>query len=153
MLLGMFGLGSFEGGIALQGARVLAFDPRQIGVLFMVCSLVMVRVQIRVFSPMVSRAGFAHIVTPAFAAMAVGLLVLPYAAALAVVLALVGLVAAVSAFLIPMLAYRISSQADNAQGAALGKQTAAASPGEGLGSVTAGWLFGLALQAPCLAAR
>jgi MFS family permease len=39
-LLGMFGLGSFEVAIALQGARVLAFDPRQIGALFMVCSLV-----------------------------------------------------------------------------------------------------------------
>jgi hypothetical protein len=56
-----------------------------------------------------------------------------------------------SGILIPMLAYRISLQADNAQGAALGKQTAAASLGQGLGSVTAGWLFGLALQAPFLA--
>jgi MFS transporter, DHA1 family, multidrug resistance protein len=108
-------------------------------------------VQVLVFSPLVSRARFAHIVTPAFAAMALGLLALPFAAAFAVVLALVGLVAAGSGILIPMLAYRISLQADNAQGAALGKQTAAASLGQGLGSVTAGWLFGLALQAPFLA--
>ncbi len=147
-LLGMFGLGSFEVAVALQGARVLGFDPGRIGVLFMVCSLVMVLVQVLVFSPLAQRAGFGHIIAPAFAIMALSLLALPAAAAFSVVLALAGLFAAGSGILIPMLAYRVSLQAPGAQGAALGKQTAAASLGQGLGSAAGGWLFGLAAQAP-----
>jgi predicted MFS family arabinose efflux permease len=147
-LLGMFGLGSFEVAVALQGARVLGFDPGRIGVLFMVCSLVMVLVQVLVFSPLARRAGFGHIVAPAFVAMALGLLLLPVASAFSVVLTLAGLFAAGSGILIPMLAYRVSLQAHGAQGAALGKQTAAASLGQGLGSVAGGSLFGVAFQAP-----
>lgn len=148
VLLGLFGLGSFEVAIALQGAQVLGFDPWRIGVLFMACSLVMVLVQLLVFSPLVRRVGFAHIIAPAFGTMALGLLALLFVTGFSVVLLLVSLVAAGSAILIPMLAYRISLQATGAQGVALGKQTAAASLGQGLGSVGGGWLFGLAIGAP-----
>lgn len=148
VLLGLFGLGSFEVAIALQGAQVLGFDPWRIGVLFMTCSLVMVLVQLLLFSPLVRRVGFAHIIAPAFGAMALGLLALPFVTGFSVVLLLVSLVAAGSGILIPMLAYRISLQATGAQGAALGKQTAVASLGQGLGSVAAGWMYGLAIEAP-----
>lgn len=61
---------------------------------------------------------------------------------------LVGVFAAGAGILIPMLAYRVSLNAGPASGAALGKQTAAASLGQGLGSATAGWLYGIAIVAP-----
>lgn len=147
-LLGLFGLGSFEVAIALQGARVLDFDPARIGVLFIVCSVVMVLVQLLVFSPLVHRIGFTRVVAPAFAAMALGLVVLPLARGLPVMIALVSLVAAGSGILIPMLAYRTSLDAGARQGEALGRQTAVASLGQGLGSATAGGLFALQAEAP-----
>lgn len=147
-LLGMFGLGSFEVAIALHGAQALGLDPWGIGILFMVCSMVMVLVQVLVFSPLVRRTGFAFVVAPAFALMALGLLAFPFATTFALVVALTALVGAGSGILVPMLAYRVSLQAGGARGAALGRQTAAASLGQGLGSVAGGWLFGLAFLAP-----
>ncbi|ODU12184.1 MAG: hypothetical protein ABS91_02055 [Thiobacillus sp. SCN 64-35] len=51
------------------------------------------------------------------------------------------MVAGASGVLIPALAYLVSLAAGERQGAALGKQTAAASLGQALGSVAAGWLF------------
>ncbi len=147
-LLGMFGLGGFEVAIALQGKQVLGLDPLQIGFIFMECSLVMVLVQVLVFSPLAQRTGFRFIVTPAFLAMAVGVWLLPAVTELNWVMALVGLFAAGSGILIPMLAYRVSLDAGAAQGAQLGKQTAAASLGQGLGSAAGGWLYGIAIEAP-----
>lgn len=147
-LLGMFGLGSFEVALALHGAQVLGLDPWRIGVLFMVCSVVMVLVQVLVFSPLVRRLGFAQIAAPAFALMAMGLLVLPFASTFGVVATLVGLIAAGSAVVVPMLAYRVSLRAGRAQGSALGRQTAAASLGQGLGSAAAGGLYGITPETP-----
>lgn len=147
-LLGMFGLGAFEVAIALQGQQVLGLDPLQIGWMFMECSLVMVAVQVLVFSPLVRRAGFRLIIAPAFLAMAVGVGLLPSVGGSNWLALLVGLFAAGSGILIPMLAYRVSLNAGFAQGEELGKQIAAASLGQGLGSAAAGWLYGLAIEAP-----
>lgn len=147
-LLGMFGLGAFEVAIALQGKQVLGLDPLQIGLIFMECSLVMVAVQVLVFSPLVRRVGFRFIVAPAFLAMIVGVGLLPAVVDMNWIIVLVGLFAAGSGILIPMLAYRVSLEAGAAQGAALGKQTAAASLGQGFGSASAGVLYGIAIEAP-----
>ncbi len=147
-LLGMFGLGAFEVAIALQGQQVLGLDPLQIGLIFTECSLVMVAVQVLVFSPLARHTGFRFIVAPAFLAMAVGVGLLPLVSDPGWIMLLVGLFAAGSGILIPMLAYRVSLDAGPAQGAALGKQTAAAALGQGLGSATAGWLYGITLEVP-----
>ncbi len=147
-LMGMFGLGVFEVAIALQGQQVLGLDPLQIGLIFMECSLVMVAVQVLVFSPLVKRVGFQFIIAPAFLLMAVSVLLLPSVTDLNWLMLLVGLFAAGSGILIPMLAYCVSLNTDSAQGAQLGKQTAAASLGQGLGSAAAGWLFGIVIEAP-----
>ena len=147
-LLGMFGVGVFEVAITLQGQQVLGLDPLQIGLMFMECSLVMVAVQVLVFSPIARRVDFRFIIAPAFLAMAVGIGLLPLVIDLNWLILLVGLFAAGSGILIPMLAYRVSLDAGTAQGAELGKQTAAASLGQGFGSVAAGWLCGLTIEAP-----
>jgi len=147
-LLGMFGLGVFEVAIVLQGQQVLGLNPLQIGLIFMDCSLVMVVVQVLVFSPLVRNVGFRFIITPAFLAMAVSVGLLSVVTDLTWIMLLVGLFAAGSGILIPMLAYRVSLDASTAQGAELGKQTAAASLGQGLGSVAAGGLFSIAIGAP-----
>lgn len=147
-LVGMFGLGVFEVGIALRGSQALGLDPWRIGLMFMECSVVMALVQMLVFSPLARRVGFRFIVAPAFLIMAAGVGLAPFAPGMGWFALLVGLFAAGSGILIPMLAYRLSLDAGAAQGAALGKQTAAASLGQGLGSAAAGWLYGIASAAP-----
>lgn len=147
-LLVFFGLGSFEVGLTLLGQRNLGLDPSRIGIMFMECSLVMLVAQMLVFSPLARDYGGRHMIVPAFLVMAVGLGLLPVAAVFGVLLFLVGLVAAGAGILIPLLSYLVSLHGGASQGAALGKQTAAASLGQALGSATAGGLFGVTAAAP-----
>lgn len=147
-LLVMFGLGSFEVSLALQGQQVLNFGPSAIGWMFAECSLVMILVQSFGLAPLIQRLGGGGLLAPAFLAMAVGVGLLPYAANYPVLLLAVALVAAASGLLIPALAYLVSLAAGTAQGATLGKQTAIASLGQAVGSAAAGWLFGLFADAP-----
>jgi MFS family permease len=146
-LLVMFSLGSFEIGVALLGQQILNLAPSDIGIMFMECSLVMIAVQVLVLSPLLKRFG-RRLLAPASLAMAVGVGLIPDTANYPVLLMLVGLIAASSGLLIPALAYLISLAAGLRQGAALGRQTAAASLGQALGSAAAGALFGLMVPAP-----
>lgn len=59
-------------------------------------------------------------------------------------LAVIGAVAASAGIVSPILTYWISSKAGNAQGAELGKQTAAVSLGGAVGSAAGGFLFDIA---------
>lgn len=146
-LLVFFGLGSFEVGITLLGQRDLGLDPSRLGIMFMECSLIMLLVQTLVFSPLLKDYG-GRMIVPAFLAMAAGLGLLPVMAVFGVVLFWVGWVAAGAGILIPLLSYLVSLHGGASQGAALGKQTAAASLGQALGSAAAGGLFGVAAGAP-----
>lgn len=96
--------------------------------------------QIFVLAPLLKHVG-SGLLAPAFLAMAVGIALLPLAATYPVLIVGVGLVAGASGVLIPSLAYLVSLAAGTRQGRALGKQTAAASLGQAIGSAVAGWLF------------
>lgn len=147
-LLGMFGLGSFEVAVALHGKQLLGLDPFRLGLIFMECSLVMVVVQLLVFSPLARRFNFSHVIAPAFLVMAAGLWLVSGATTFTALVLFVGLVAAGAGILFPLLAFQISLGAGTGQGAALGKQTAAGGAGQALGSAAAGWLFGLQPESP-----
>lgn len=146
-LLVMLGLGSFEVGMALLGKQVLNLQPREVGWMFVECSLVMILVQIFVLAPLIQRVG-SSLLAPAFLAMAIGIALLPYAASFPVMLIGVGLIAAASGMLIPALTYLISLAAGSAPGAALGKQTSAGSLGYAVGSAAAGGLFAVHIAVP-----
>lgn len=146
-LLVMLGLGSFEVGMALLGKQVLNLQPREVGWMFVECSLVMILVQVFILAPLIRRVG-SSLLAPAFLAMAIGIALLPYAASFPVMLVGVGLIAAASGMLIPALTYLISLAAGSAPGAALGKQTSAGSLGYAVGSAAAGWLFAVHIAAP-----
>ncbi len=147
-LLVMLGLGSYEVGIALYGRQVLSLGPREIGWMFAECSLVMILAQILVLVPLIRRQGGRRLLAPGFLVMAAGVGLLPYATNYSLSLLAVALFAAASGLLIPALAYLVSLAAGAAQGAALGRQTAAASLGQAAGSAAAGWLFTLSAGAP-----
>ncbi|MEO5759866.1 MAG: MFS transporter [Mesorhizobium sp.] len=138
------GVGVFEVGLALRGKQDLGLTQYQIAMMFTECSLVMFIVQAIVFSPWVKPETTRWYISPAFAVLAVGLFFVPRASNFVLMLVVIGAVAASAGILSPILTYWISSNADKAQGAELGKQTAAASLGAALGSAVGGLLFNVA---------
>ena len=147
-LLMMFGLGSFEVGLTLHGQQNLSLGPNQLSMMFIACMLVMIATQGLVFPFLIKRWPVHFIAPPAFAVMAGGLAFLPVALDFGRLLVTVGLVAAGSGLLAPIMSYRVSLAAGTAQGAVLGKQTAASSLGQAIGSIVAGFWFGLMSRWP-----
>ena len=134
-------VGAFEVGLALRGARELGFDRGQIAIMFTECSVVMIVVQMLVFSPLVKPSSTRFLMTPALAILAISLSLVPFASNFILMLVVIGAVAASAGILLPIITYWISAKAGNAQGAELGKQTSAASLGSAVGSAIGGFLF------------
>lgn len=135
------GVGVFEVGLALRGKQQLGLTQYQIALMFSECSGVMFAVQAIVFSPWVKPETTRWLIAPALAVLAAGLFLVPRASDLRLMLVVIGAVAASAGILSPILTYWISSTAGKAQGAELGKQTAAASLGTAAGSAAGGLLF------------
>ena len=138
------GVGVFEVGLALRGKQELGLTQYQIAMMFTECSLVMFVVQALVFSPWVKPESTRWFIAPALAVLAAGLFLVPRASDFRLMLTVIGAVAASAGILSPILTYWISSKAGKAQGAELGKQTAAASLGAAVGSAAGGLLFDVA---------
>jgi MFS family permease len=135
------GVGVFEVGLALRGKQELGLTQYQIALMFTECSLVMFVVQSIVFSPWIELETTRWFIAPALAILAAGLFYVPRAPDFTLMLAVIGAVAASAGILSPILTYWISRKAGKAQGAQLGKQTAAASLGAAVGSAAGGLLF------------
>lgn len=138
------GVGAFEVGVALRGKQELGLSQYRIALMFTACSVVMFVVQAIVFSPLIKPGTTRWFITPALALMAAGIVLTAYASDFTWMLIAVGTVAASAGVASPILTYWISKGAGGAQGAELGKQTAAASLGAALGSVVGGLLFEVA---------
>lgn len=138
------GIGVFEVGVALRGKQELGLTQYQIALMFTECSLVMFIVQAVVFSPWVKPETTRWFIAPALAVLAAGLFLVPLASDFSLMLVVIGAVAASAGILSPILTYWISRKAGNAQGAELGRQTAAASLGAAVGSAAGGVLFDVA---------
>jgi|LNAP01.1.fsa_nt_gb MFS family permease len=137
------GVGVLHVGLALRGKQELGLTQYQIALMFTECSLVMVVVQAIVFSPWVKPETTRWFIAPALAVLAGGLFLVPRASDFTLMLVVIGAVAASSGILLPILTYWISSKAGKAQGAELGKQTAASSLGLTVGSAAGGLLAGI----------
>ena len=135
------GVGVFEVGLALRGKQELGLTQYQIALMFTECSLVMFVVQAIVFSPWVKAETTRWFIAPALAVLAAGLFLVPRASDFMLMLVVIGAVAASAGILSPILTYWISSKAGKAQGAELGKQTAASSLGVAVGSAAGGLLY------------
>ena len=137
-------VGAFEVGFSLRGKETLGLNASEIGVMFTECSLVMLVVQALVFSPLVKPDTTRWFVTPSLVVLAVGLAAVPFANGYIAMTAAVALVAASAGILSPIATYWISLGAGETQGAELGRQTAAASLGQAIGSAAGGLLFDIA---------
>ncbi len=138
------GIGVFEVGLALRGKQELGLSQYQIASMFTLCSLVMIIVQAIVFSPWIKPETTRWFIAPALTVLAFGLFLVPRASNFTLMLLVIGAVAASAGILSPIITYWISNKAGKAQGAELGKQTAAASLGAAIGSAAGGLLFNVA---------
>lgn len=138
----MFGIGAFEVGIALQGQILLKVGPRELGWLFAECSLVMILVQLCLVETLLKRFSW-QAIWIGFLLMSLGVSLLPLADSYPALGVGVGIIAASAGLLIPGLAFFTSMHAGDAQGAMLGRQTAASSLGQAIGSGLAGGLFAI----------
>ena len=135
------GIGVFEVGLALRGKQELGLTQYQIAAMFMLCSLVMFVAQAIVFSPWIKPQATRWFLAPSLMVLAAGLFLVPRASDFTLMLIVIGSVAASAGILSPIVTYWISTKAGKAQGAELGKQTAAASLGAAVGSAAGGLLF------------
>lgn len=138
------GVGVFHVGLALRGKQELALTQYQIALMFSECSVVMFVAQALVFSPWVKPETTRWLIMPALAVLAAGLFLVPHASDFTLMLVVIAAVGASAGILAPILTYWISSKAGKAQGAALGKQTAATNLGVAVGSAAGGLLFDFA---------
>jgi predicted MFS family arabinose efflux permease len=106
--------------------------------------VVMFAVQAIVFSPWIRPETTRWFIAPALGMLAVGLLLVPLASNFTLMLVVIGAVAGSAGILSPILTYWVSNKAGRAQGAQLGKQTAASSLGAAVGSAAGGLLFDVA---------
>jgi MFS transporter, DHA1 family, multidrug resistance protein len=135
-------VGAFEVGLSLRGAQALGMTTTQVGLMFAECSLVMLVVQAIVFSPLVHPEATRWLLTPGLIILAAGIVMVPLATTSIIMAIAVALVAASAGVLSPIATYWISLGAGELQGTALGRQTAAASLGQAVGSAAGGLLFG-----------
>jgi predicted MFS family arabinose efflux permease len=128
--------------LSLLGVQTLGMNTAQVGLMFTECSLVMLVVQAIVFSPLVNPEATRWLLAPSLVILAAGLVLVPLATSNVTMALAVALVAASAGVLSPIATYWISLGAGELQGAALGRQTAAASLGQAVGSAAGGLLFG-----------
>jgi len=137
-------VGAFEVGLSLRGVQTLGMTTTEVALMFTECSLVMLVVQAIVFSPLVHPEATRWLLTPGLIILAAGLVLVPFATTTITMALAVALVAASAGVLSPIATYWISLGAGERQGTALGRQTAAASLGQAVGSAAGGLLFGAA---------
>jgi DHA1 family multidrug resistance protein-like MFS transporter len=142
-LIVMFGHGGFEVGITLNGRQALNQSPAHIGLMFAMCSVVMILVQTAVYMcpGFLRRFQGTYIVVPSLTAMGLGFLFLPGAKDGFLMSVLVVLIAGGVGMWSAASNTFLARDTRKNLGMALGLQTAAASVGQGFGSVAGGSLY------------
>ncbi|MBY0576193.1 MAG: MFS transporter [Gallionellaceae bacterium] len=148
----VFGVSTAEVGITLLGKQSLSLDPSAISQFFVVCSLVMITVQIGILPMLMRKFSIQTLLAFAFVLGAFGLGLIPFAKSTQVIDVLFGMIAAGTGILVPVLASVISEAAGQEQGKVLGQQTSAANLGQAVAAASSGALFIAAPAAPFLVA-
>ena len=139
--LGAFGLGAFEVGLSLQSQQTWRLSPGDLGWLFVVCSLVMLAIQVLLFDRLRRQLQPARLVIGGFVLMAAGFAFMATTSAYSLIMGLVALIAMGSGVLLPTLSVAMVDRAGSAAGSAAGYQNAAGNFGQAVGSAVVGMLF------------
>lgn len=140
-----------EVGITLLGKQVLSLRPEGIARFFLLCSGVMIVVQICIFPICMRKLALPILILASFALSALGLALIGYAIASGSIMLAFALVSAGTALAIPALATLISGAAGPLQGKVMGQQASSANLGQALAASLTGMLFLAMPAAPFLA--
>lgn len=135
-------VGAFEVILSLRSGRMAQLTSAELAAMFAACSVVMFTAQAVLFSPLVRAGGTWRILVPGFVTLAIALVLASQVETFIPAVAVVSLVAAAAGVISPILAYWLSMSAGKRQGAQLGKQAAAMSLGQAMGSAAGGILLG-----------
>ena len=141
-LLVAWSLGTFEVGLALRAEGELNLGPKETGLMFVECMVVMGLTQLLVFNRWFPAARTRLLLPPGFILLAGGLLLVGRANSAQELFLAVAALSAAAGILSPVIAIWTSLAASNVQGAELGRQTSVASFGQAVGSAAAGSLLG-----------
>lgn len=142
-LLVAWSLGTFEVGLALRAEGELSLGPKETGIMFVECMVVMGLTQLLVFNRWFPAAHTRLLLAPGFILLAGGLLLVGRASSAQELFLAVAALSAAAGILSPVIAFWTSLAAKNVQGRGLGWQTSAASFGQAAGSAAGGALLGV----------
>lgn len=144
----VFAITVAEVGITLLGRQMFTLSPDGIARFFLLCSGLMIVMQLGVFPACMQRFTLPSLIALALLLAAVGLLLIPYSRSTMYMMLAFSLVSAGTAILIPALATLISEAAGPLQGKAMGQQTTAANLAQALAAALTGALFLVESPAP-----
>lgn len=147
----VFGITIAEVGVTLLGKQVLFLQPQGIVKFFLLCSVVMILVQIGVFPFCMRRFAVQSLIAASLLVVSTGLMLTAVGKSSESVMLAFSLVSIGTAILIPALATLISEAAGPAQGRAMGKAASAANLGQALAAPLTGALFLVAPGTPFMA--
>ncbi len=147
-MVGQVAIALFETTFALHARTDLGMDLVEIGVVFMVCGLMMLVVQLGAVTRLARRWGEARLAAAALALMGLSLGLLAVAVGNASVFTLVALYAIGMGLLTPAVSALVSRRGGSHAGAALGLESGAKSLGQIAGPVLGGVLFGASVTIP-----
>jgi len=147
-MAGQVAVALFETTFALHARSDLGMGLVEIGMLFMMCGLMMLVVQLGAVSRLAGRFGEVHLASAALALMGLSLALLAAARSTATVFAMVALYGIGMGLLTPAVSALVSRRGGAHAGAALGLESGAKSLGQIAGPVLGGVLFGASVAVP-----
>ncbi len=147
-MVGQVAIALFETTFALHARDHLGMGLVEVGLVFMVCGLTMLVVQIGAVAPLARRWGEARLASAALALMGLSLAMLAVARGTASVFTLVALYAIGMGLLTPAISALVSRRGGAHAGAALGLESGAKSLGQIAGPVLGGVVFGASVAVP-----
>ena len=143
-----FGLSNFQGIIGLYVVEKLAFNPNQVGTIWMVLGGVMILAQGVLTGPLTKRIGELMLIRIGLLGGALGFILIALASGYWSMLFSIGMLTLALALIGPALNAMISGYAGDHQGAVMGLNSATASLGRVMGPLWGGYIFDVNLAYP-----
>lgn len=143
-----FGLSSFQGITGLYVVDKFAFEPQQVGVIWMVMAAVMIAAQGALVGPLANRFGEMNLIRTGLAGGALGFVGMAPAVDYLTALLSLGFFTLMLSLAGPSLNAVISTYAEENQGTVMGMNSAANSMGRVVGPLWAGYLYDVNIEYP-----
>lgn len=143
-----FGLTSFQGITGLYVVDKFAFEPKQVGVIWMVMAVMMIAAQGLLVGPLTKRFGEMTLIRAGLAGGAMGFIGMSVAVNYLTTLLALGFFTLMLSLSGPALNSLISTYAEGSQGTVMGMNSAVNSMGRVVGPLWAGYLYDINIEYP-----